>query len=51
MLKPLHNTVNRGSTDSDWLKQRLDNLAKTTISFEVDRLRRRGWFACQLIPD
>jgi hypothetical protein len=37
MLKRLHNTVNRGSTDSDWLKQRLDNLAKTTISFEDDR--------------
>jgi hypothetical protein len=37
MLNRLHSTVNRGSTDSEWLKQRLDNLAKTTISFEDDR--------------
>jgi hypothetical protein len=37
MLNRLHNTVNRGSTDSEWLKQRLDNLANTTISFEDER--------------
>jgi hypothetical protein len=37
MLQRLHSTVNRGSTDSDWLKQRLHNLAHTTIAFEDDR--------------